>query len=425
MVLGYGSKVRIRRVIWYEIHFPRDNFTQLILACVSGPQLHPYFASLVPIVNDFARNLSPDTAPVLLSRPYIIPSTRYDEGRHPSVLAYHLSTLIPRPSSSSGTVATLAASVETIRGRSREESNAASSFSNTVKPSDARGGNFMGVKMDMRKWAWPDYLTFGRGSSIKPSVEKVLLPIEKETTNKEETPSSVEVEVDAEDLQDAITSDSMSLSSRTRRIPLQEEPNGSPLNGSAVIGEGAAGDDELSSPTRSTDVTSDRGEIPPSTPPLPEFSLTRLHLAPCDIPTATKRVSIHYFIVSVLKEPDASIPLIYTFQRNGYMLSLLHMQEQTDEGRASESTDLDYASENVTKLFDDIDAIINEVDMKGYEFIAVNSLPCFHLTDDLQRIRCEGSSIPRSILNQCWPVHSSQSRICLGLQSSIQCKSHP
>lgn len=49
------------------------------------------------------------------------------------------------------------------------------------------------------------------------------------------------------------------------------------------------------------------------------------------------------------------------------MLSLLHMQEQTDEGRASESTDLDYASENVTKLFDDIDAIIHEVDMKGYE----------------------------------------------------------
>ena len=311
MVLGYGSKVRIRRVIWYEVLLPRDGFTQLILVYVSGPQLHPYFASLIPIVNEFAQNLSPDTAPVVLSRPYIIPSARYNEGRHPSVLARHLSTLIPRRSSSSGTVGTLAASVETIRGRSREESIAASGFSNTVKPSDAKGGNFMGVKMDMRKWAWPDYLTFGRGSSIKPSVEKVLLPIEKETARKEEASllvheqetSQVEVEVDADDLQDAITSDSMSLSSRTRRIPPQKEPNGSPLNGSAVIGEGAAGEDESPSPTRSADV---KGETPPSTPPLPEFSLTRLHLAPCDNPTATKRVSIHYFIVSDLKEPIAS-----------------------------------------------------------------------------------------------------------------------
>ncbi len=55
------------------------------------------------------------------------------------------------------------------------------------------------------------------------------------------------------------------------------------------------------------------------------------------------------------------------------MLSLLHMQEQTDEGRASESTDLEYASENVTKLFDDIDTIIRELDVKGYD---VNARLC-------------------------------------------------
>jgi len=61
------------------------------------------------------------------------------------------------------------------------------------------------------------------------------------------------------------------------------------------------------------------------------------------------------------------------FQRNSYMLSLLHMQEQTDEGRASESTDLEYASENVTKLFDDIDTIIRELDVKGYD---VNARLC-------------------------------------------------
>ncbi len=210
---------------------------------------------------------------------------------------------------------TLAASVETIRGRSIEESKAASNFSNRVKISDAKGGNFMtGVKMDMRKWAWPDYLTFGRGSSIKPLVEKTLMPTE-ETTKKEEASSSdheressqVQVEVDADDLQDAITSDSMSLSSQTNRIPIQIEPNRSPLkegNGSAVIGEEAVGEDESPSPAMSTNVTSDRGETPPSTPPLPEFSLTRLHLAPCDNPTATKRVSIHYFIVS-LERPNA------------------------------------------------------------------------------------------------------------------------
>jgi hypothetical protein len=60
--------------------------------------------------------MSPNIAPMLLSREQIIPSSRFTEGCHPSALAAHLSSMIPAPSTGRSTMNALAASVETIKG---------------------------------------------------------------------------------------------------------------------------------------------------------------------------------------------------------------------------------------------------------------------------------------------------------------------
>lgn len=243
--------------------------------------------------------MSSNIAPILLSREQVIPSSRFTEGRYPSALATHLSSMIPAPSTG---LNALAASVETIKGGTSTDSKV--STSKTVKPTDNAGGGFLGmpsmnVKMDMRKWNWPGYLTFGKGNSTKPSIENLAMLSanavkEKEghtavfSIHKGYESSQVEVPVNPDDLHDAITSDSISMSQSQGQSTGKEKrnsPDPDQLNG--LIGENFL--DDAIDETRGE-------ETPPLAPPLPEFSFTRLHLASLNS-AESKRVSIHYLVV--------------------------------------------------------------------------------------------------------------------------------
>jgi hypothetical protein len=274
---------------------------------VLGPSLHPLFSSLSHLINDFNSNLSAATTAVVLSRLHVIPSARYTQDRYPAALARHLSSTIPPPSATFGTMNVLAGSVETIRGKGPEDFQLKTSSS---KAAEVGKSTFLGT-MDMRKWNWPEYLTFGKGNLTKP-------PSESEVNNEEEpvspvhlqVPSQVEVEVNANDLQDAIASDSIPLTLQGRHPSpneetkdltpdhvdgLHDEPNGS-VSIRDFTDVNSTHDQESFS-MKST-LAHQREETLPLTPsPTPEFTWTRLHLAPWDKPTETQQVSIHYLIV--------------------------------------------------------------------------------------------------------------------------------
>ena len=249
---------------------------------------------------------------MLLSRGQIIPSSRFTEGCHPSALSAHLSSMIPAPSTGSSATNVLAASVETIRGTSTN-SKLTSESAKIIKPGSSGGGTFLGmpsmnVKMDMRKWNWPGYLTFGKGSSTKPSIENLASLAEDEkdkeggntlsSIHKEQEVNQVEVPVNPDALHDAIASDSISIS-HGQAVSIREEgqipPTPDQVNGLTV--DDVPNDAIHREGPHLAKSTISREETPPLTPRLPEFSLTRLHLATWNNPTDTRRVSIHYLLV--------------------------------------------------------------------------------------------------------------------------------
>ncbi|PPQ69776.1 hypothetical protein CVT25_009760 [Psilocybe cyanescens] len=327
-----------------------------------GPLLHPLFSSLVPLIDKFSERLS-ELTPVVLSRQHIIPSGRYTEGRYPTVLATHLSSMIPpaiEPSRSSDMLDTLASSVDTIRDKRSLDVNVKGTSSNSHTND---GGTFLGIpamnmNMDIKKWNWPGYLTFGKGDKAIPSYEKSsnsLSGKDKEVPPsifpEEQEESRLQVEVNTSDLEDAISSNSVSTTSGTRN---QSDTAGMKDTSTSTEAIQKNASEIPFSTTNPNDITTvnlfslptpdpeeDLPPSPPSPPPLPEFSLTRLNLAPPHDPTNTRKTTIYYLI-----------------QRDRFMLALVDMHDCANKRAEAEDTDLKTAAEQVTQLFDDLESTI-------------------------------------------------------------------
>ena len=208
-------------------------------------------------------------------------------------------------SQSSDTLDTLASSVDTIRGKGSH------------KDTHHEGtGTFLGMptinmKMDMPKWNWPDW-TFGKGAaaSKRPTAESSSVPLsgtkgpQDTAADSSDQRSQIEVQVNTEDLEDAM-SDSMSTISRDKKQADIEEPKeGQDDDNVSAREEDTVHDDEdteatpvIPSSTRIAFPEEPEPSPPPSPPPLPEFSMTKVHLSSPEDPFVTKRVSIHYVVV--------------------------------------------------------------------------------------------------------------------------------
>jgi len=298
-----------------------------------GSHLHPHFSTLTPLVDDFQDKLSTGMNSVVLTRPYVIPSQRFSATRYPSTLIAHLSTMIPPhldTSQSSDTLNTLASSVDTIRAHRGVEPNTGKPGFSKPSPNDGGSGNFLGMpvmtmNMDMRKWNWPGYLSFGKSNSPRPAGEKPCNP----TSGKEkpetasigddirQEASQVEVDINRDALEDAISSDSISLASRARngsvkevggvdKLPNTNESDQPPDDKQLGPEVNQVAQESTNSLSSTLSVTfSDRPDntLPASRPPLPEFSMTKLYLAPFQDPTNTRRVAVHYHIVNLSNHP--------------------------------------------------------------------------------------------------------------------------
>jgi hypothetical protein len=211
----------------------RLNSCSLTLLSPSGVPLHPIYRTLVPLLDTFTRELVENFAPLIVSPPHLIPSTRFSNARYPPSLSRHLLSLrlSTRPSTirqaTDQTITTLPNAVETA-GKGRPSSQSLSSTppkqSQTVgSPSGGPGTNFLGIpsvnmNMDVRKWSWPGVLTFGKNygkkthelSKDEESSAQKAKENPKEEGNSEDT-QAVNVNVDTSSLEDAMASDARSV----------------------------------------------------------------------------------------------------------------------------------------------------------------------------------------------------------------------
>ena len=205
----------------------------LTLLSPSGVPLHPIYRTLVPLLDTFTRELVENFAPIVVSPPHLIPSTRFSNARYPPSLSRHLLSLrfSSRPSTirqaTDQTIITPPNAVETA-GKGRPSSQSSSSTPpeqpQTVgSPSGGSGTKFLGIpsvnmNMDVRKWSWPGVLAFGRNYGKKmhqlPGDEEGSTSKAKENLKGDGDSGdtqAVTVNVDTSSLEDAMASDARSV----------------------------------------------------------------------------------------------------------------------------------------------------------------------------------------------------------------------
>ncbi|KAI5895317.1 uncharacterized protein SCHCODRAFT_02665679 [Schizophyllum commune H4-8] len=151
------------------------------LADTLAPALHPLHRSLLPILDEFLQDIQEPASVLLISPPYVVPSSSY---RYPASLSRHLLTLAPvsRPANTPSTL-----SETTIREKPPDDGTI-----NLEKDKQDRGPaaggehGFMGLpQFSMPKLNWGGYLTFGKkkgdGERRKTSAE-----VTKDTATEEE-----------------------------------------------------------------------------------------------------------------------------------------------------------------------------------------------------------------------------------------------
>ncbi|KAG0709245.1 hypothetical protein DFH29DRAFT_978829 [Suillus ampliporus] len=168
-----------------------------------GLSLHPLYPSILPLLDTFSSQLPAGLDVLFLSPPHVVPSTRYRKSNHPPALSRHLLSLIPPHLPQHEADDSLEASILTEKGAT---ANAAAK--EVVSAGNSTGG-FLGMpsslamSMDVRKWSWPDALTFGKGAEPKTPVTEQE-GIKPNPSGAEST--SIVTEVDRVALEDAISS---------------------------------------------------------------------------------------------------------------------------------------------------------------------------------------------------------------------------
>lgn len=172
----------------------------------------------------------------------------------------------------------------------------------------------MNVDMDIRKWNWPGYLTFGRGTSKRPGLDdNKKLPTAASELESGDARSTI-VEVDTDALEDAISSDNTSITSSST-------PSDGPVVHEATDVISGPKDDQVAAensneteqppinieqlqtsinvdPVSPTSSTPPSGLGSPSQTPSLQFASTTVYLSDPDNPLLTLRQKVYYVLVS-------------------------------------------------------------------------------------------------------------------------------
>lgn len=331
-----------------------------------GVPLHPLHRSLSPILDAFSQEQLESFATFLVIPPYVIPSAKLLESGYPSMLLSHILSRIPpppplptiQPPDPNPSVPEEKSAPELTVSRAFNPK----SFNDTIRATNP----FVNMNMDMRglKWMW-NGLTFSKPSSAKQTAPPSPTPGATEHTAQEPVAASeakaqeainipgttvsqrLEVEVDAESLQDAISSEFGGSRSRLASpvkpelIPLPISPvSSSPDQSSADSTHDDEGNEEANEKTPrlahsaqpdgchaereaspAATVSEYTPEERPSTPvPPPDFLSTTVYLATRNEPNKTARHKVyhatqgHITFGVIVQEADS---LDLTFLANG------------------------------------------------------------------------------------------------------------
>ncbi|KAJ7763534.1 hypothetical protein DFH07DRAFT_812389 [Mycena maculata] len=284
-----------------------------------GPPLHPLQNYLLPSLDEFSSRLPDEVVAIAVSPPFVIPSSRYTEMTYPSALPNFLLSLLPPPRQPFAPPPP-ATDDSTLKAQKALPPIPDPETRHPKPDEDSKsflGMHFDGVKMDMPKWNWPGYLTFGKGGKRPPELFAVT-PMNENKDNPSNPPEistpgveqTADFEVDRSALEDAMFServpmpvekyadaaDEVSMSDTI--VPRKEDDSGG----------GPSPPESLDEPVPSTQAeppvseeepkeSTPEPELPVTPKPEPaEFSSTTVHLASPEDPQATKRRRLFYLI---------------------------------------------------------------------------------------------------------------------------------
>ncbi|KIP08810.1 hypothetical protein PHLGIDRAFT_87678 [Phlebiopsis gigantea 11061_1 CR5-6] len=287
-----------------------------------GPPMHPMHHSQTPLLDAFSSEYLGSLATFLLIPPYIVPSKQLTSSEYPSVLTNHIMSRLPQPPAPAPQELPSTLPSTDFEKRSHDLPVVAPSAVKSLNQTIRAAGPLFNVDMPNLKWMWSG-LTFPKSSSTKPSASHTPVippdlplagtqPSDMNPNTTLSVPKS-EVEVDAESLQDAMTSDgwASSLPSPTlpETVPLPPSPVGDDVDESteyAAADLPEEGTPRLTYDTTMTQRIEQQAAIPPSlttevplkewVPPvsIPEFQSAPVYLASGSDPLQTRKHKVFY-----------------------------------------------------------------------------------------------------------------------------------
>lgn len=329
-----------------------------------GTPLHPSFQTLVTILDKFSLRLPNHSSSIIISPPHVVPCNKYSAAKHSPYLPQYLLSLVPRiPETSHDTHSSDHTSDRTVKLK-RAPQGDSSNGKDPPQARDASQSMFLGIpstngSMDVRKWNWPGYLSFGRGSTKRSTLEESKLTAALPATdNKPDTSQSATTEaldVDKHALEDAISENiSLAASNIAKELvvePLDAAHSSAKSNGvdlsmdlqdEEVKSSPAVGDTQANHLPAEADTVSLASSTTSSEPPPPVFSFTTVYLADPENPLTTQERKIYYTLVG------------------RWMLALVGFDRGTDDSDPGPDIDLHGIAEDAVVLFDDIESALRK-----------------------------------------------------------------
>jgi hypothetical protein len=308
--------------------------------------LHPLYKSIRLVLDDFVLDhpFLKNCAPFVLAYPHIIPSTDYTTYPPSSALPFYIrSRLRITPTPPCPATPSEPSPVTSKPGTDIF----VNSMNATREAMEATGQAFVaiGASMDVRKWSWPGYLTFNKGTLRKAGAQ-AQQPTDVETVS-EGCPKQVEGEIVGEPvppspgarIQGEVDRDSLHEAMSTDGIGTHHDEE--------IVGEENASFSNSESVSQTEEITADADVTPltvdqfpqdvhdpspppsPSTPvirlpnltsppspsssqgtlpvpvPAPSFRVFSLHFSPHDKPLATAQRRVLYIAVGELSISDS------------------------------------------------------------------------------------------------------------------------
>ncbi|KAI0246709.1 hypothetical protein BJV78DRAFT_1348660 [Lactifluus subvellereus] len=227
-------------------------------SCLGVP-LHPLYKSIGLVLDDFVLDhpFLKNCAPFVLAYPHIIPSTNYTTHPPSSALPFYVRSRLritptpPQPATPSEHSPTTSKPGTDIL---------VSSMNATREAMEATGQAFVaiGASMDVRKWSWPGYLTFNKGTPRKAGAQ------EQQPTDVEKGSEKVPAESVAGEPVPRVDRDSLHEAMSTDGIGAHHEEE--------TVGEENASSTDSESASETGEITADADVTLPTPDPSPPAS---------------------------------------------------------------------------------------------------------------------------------------------------------